>query len=56
MFDSVEVLVDESDRRRALATDLEDDDETLESAHIVFNRALLTLFLASVELLEVTNF
>lgn len=38
MFDSVDVLVDESDRRRALATDLGDDDETLELAHICFNQ------------------
>lgn len=34
MFDSVDVLVDEGDRRRAIATDLIDDEETLESVHL----------------------
>lgn len=35
MFDSVDILVDENDRRRANMEDMSDEEETLESAHFV---------------------
>lgn len=38
MFDSVDFLVDECDRRRTIATEMtDDDDETLESAYMSLN-------------------
>lgn len=41
MFDFVEVLVDESDRRRAIATDIAEDhdDNTLESVIPIINHS-----------------
>lgn len=36
MFESVDGLVDESDRRRALETDMTNEDETPESVYIIF--------------------
>lgn len=37
MFDSVDILVDENDRRRANMEDMSDEEETLESAHFVIS-------------------
>jgi hypothetical protein len=43
MFENIDALVDESDRRRAIAADMVDDDETLESVEINHEISMLII-------------